>query len=80
VLRCHRLVFSLLWVVAPLAAQQTSDPTDAFTKVDTMIPMRDGVRLHTSIFVPRADHGPLPFMLQRTPYGIDERPRGAFAG
>src|SRR2546422_749304 len=45
-----------------------------------MIPMRDGVRLHTSIFVPKADHGPLPFMLQRTPYGIDETPRRALAG
>ena len=76
----HRFVFLLWCVVAPLAAQETSDPTEAFTKVDTMIPMRDGVRLHTSIFVPKADHGPLPFMLQRTPYGIDERPRGALAG
>src|SRR2546430_11836716 len=45
-----------------------------------MIPMRDGVRLHASILVPKADQGPLPFMLQRTPYGIDERPRGALAG
>jgi len=77
---CHRFVFSLWCVVAPLAAQETSDPTEAFTKVDTMIPMRDGVRLHTSIFVPKADHGPLPFMLQRTPYGIDETPRRALAG
>jgi len=57
---CHRFVFSLWWVVAPLAAQGTSDPTEAFTKVDTMIPMRDGVRLHTSIVVPKADHGSLP--------------------
>ena len=77
---CHRFVVSLWCVVAPLAAQQTSDPTEAFTKVDTMIPMRDGVRLHTSIFVPKADHGPLPFMLQRTPYGIDQAPRGELAG
>ncbi len=57
---CDRFVFSLWWVVAPLAAQGTSDPTEAFTKVDTMIPMRDGVRLHTSIVVPKADHGSLP--------------------
>ena len=77
---CHRFVFSLWCVVAPLAAQETSDPTEAFTKVDTMIPMRDGVRLHTSILVPKADHGALPFMLQRTPYGIDETPRRALAG
>ncbi len=74
------LLLGLSCVVAPLAAQQPSDPTDAFTKVDTMIPMRDGIRLHTSIFVPKAAHGPLPFILERTPYGIDEAPHWVLAG
>ncbi len=36
--------------------------------------MRDGVRLHTAFYVPRAVHGPLPFILLRTPYGIDDWP------
>src|SRR6266576_6861876 len=35
-----------------------------------MIPMRDGVKLHTTIFVPRGVAGPLPFVFMRTPYGI----------
>ena len=74
------LLLGLSCVVAPLAAQQPSDPTDAFSKVDTMIPMRDGIRLHTSIFVPKATPGPLPFIVERTPYGIDEAPRWVLAG
>jgi len=37
-----------------------------------MIPMRDGVRLHIAIYTPTAMSGPLPIMLLRTPYGIDE--------
>ena len=74
------LLLGLSCVVAPLAAQQPPDPTDAFTKVDTMIPMRDGIRLHTSIFVPKAAQGPLPFIVERTPYGIDEAPRWVLAG
>jgi len=44
---------------------------DAFTVQDVMIPARDGVRLHTKIFSPKAATGPLPILLRRTPYGID---------
>jgi len=78
--RYCRLVVWLSCVAAPLAAQEPPDPTVAFPKIDTMIPMRDGVRLHTSIFVPQADHPPLPFILERTPYGIDEAPRWVLGG
>ena len=31
--------------------------------------MRDGVRLHTTLFIPRDASGSLPILLQRTPYG-----------
>ena len=34
------------------------------------IPMRDGVTLHVEIFQPGEAHAPLPFLLQRTPYGV----------
>ncbi len=33
--------------------------------------MRDGVKLNTKIFVPAEADEPLPFVLLRTPYGID---------
>jgi putative CocE/NonD family hydrolase len=41
----------------------------AMTRIDTMIPMRDGTRLHTVVIAPVAPSAPLPILLQRTPYG-----------
>ena len=41
--------------------------------------MRDGVRLHTLIFVPKEKTEPLPIILVRTPYGIDTRAKRDFA-
>ncbi len=44
-------------------------PTDAFdyTKREAMIPMRDGVKLHTIILLPKGAHA-APILLTRTPY------------
>jgi predicted acyl esterase len=39
---------------------------------EVMIPMRDGVRLQTEIAQPIAQSKPLPILLDRTPYGIDD--------
>jgi len=52
-----------------LFAQQP-DSAPGYDLTEAMIPMRDGVKLHTTIFVPRQAHGPLPFVFTRTPYGI----------
>ncbi len=42
-----------------------------YERRDVMIPMRDGVKLHTVIILPkRADHAPI--LLTRTPYNADE--------
>ncbi|MHB1056318.1 MAG: CocE/NonD family hydrolase, partial [Rhodanobacter sp.] len=38
-----------------------------YVKRDAMIPMRDGVKLHTVILIPKGAHG-LPMLLERTPY------------
>ena len=46
-----------------------------FRVSDAMIPMRDGVRLHTKIFTPKEASGPLPIILLRTPYGVEGRRR-----
>jgi putative CocE/NonD family hydrolase len=40
-----------------------------YNRADHMVPMRDGVRLHTQVFVPEGMDRP-PFLLIRTPYGI----------
>jgi putative CocE/NonD family hydrolase len=43
-----------------------------YTRRVVDIPMRDGVRLHTVIVIPRGAHR-APILLTRTPYGADER-------
>jgi len=42
-----------------------------YRKVTAMIPMRDGVKLFTSIFEPVNATETVPILLQRTPYGAD---------
>jgi putative CocE/NonD family hydrolase len=37
---------------------------------EVMIPMRDGVRLQTVLLTPKNPKGPLPFLIDRTPYGV----------
>jgi uncharacterized protein len=37
---------------------------------DAMIPVRDGIKLHTVVYSPKGFSGPLPIMFIRTPYGI----------
>ena len=37
---------------------------------EVMIPMRDGVRLQTVLLTPKNAKGPLPFLIDRTPYGV----------
>jgi len=62
------LAVACVLAAAPLVlpAQQDS----SFTMTEAMIPMRDGVKLYTKVFVPRAPGGPRPFLFVRTPYGI----------
>lgn len=55
--------------IAPLSAQQPEAP---FTRSEVMIPMRDGVRLHTFIYVPTRTDEKLPIMFLRTPYGTGD--------
>jgi putative CocE/NonD family hydrolase len=45
-----------------------------YTKQEAMIPMRDGVKLHAVILRPTGSERSgetLPFLMQRTPYGVD---------
>ncbi len=42
-----------------------------YNRKEVMIPMRDGVRLHAVILRPTDSNAPLPFLMQRTPYGVD---------
>jgi putative CocE/NonD family hydrolase len=59
-----------------LAAQTTPEPP--YDKTEVMIRMRDGIRLHTEIYVPKHSSEPLPFLITRTPYGPGLDPRGFY--
>lgn len=69
-------VLGLSVFVAP-AIVQAQEPTQLesyirlhYSKSEHMIPMRDGVKLFTSVFVPRDGTKPCPFLIKRTPYGV----------
>jgi putative CocE/NonD family hydrolase len=67
-----RLLVALfcLAVVQTLNAQQATSSTSAVYKTsESMIPMRDGVRLYSQVYVPTAASEKLPILLLRTPYG-----------
>jgi len=49
-----------------------------YQRSEAMIPMRDGVKLHVVILKPADIAAPLPFLMQRTPYGCDETSRSSF--
>jgi putative CocE/NonD family hydrolase len=67
-------------LLAPVCAQQQPSPEEIkrqteytrahYTKYDYRIPMRDGVRLYTSVYVPKDGARPYPFLVLRTPYSI----------
>jgi putative CocE/NonD family hydrolase len=76
------LLATVLAALPPAApAQQPFDVRAAYTKREVMVPMRDGVRLYTRIFVPKDTTRPHPIVMVRTPYGNfpygpDSFPRG----
>jgi putative CocE/NonD family hydrolase len=41
-----------------------------YTKIERLIPMRDGVKLFTAIYVPKSKDKKYPFMINRTPYTV----------
>jgi len=49
-----------------------------YQRIEAMIPMRDGVKLHTVILNPADIKTPLPFLILRTPYGVDGTSRASF--
>jgi len=74
-------IVSLVAALSYCAANQASaaDPTpdtnavwlaEHYTKYEHRIPMRDGVRLFTRVYVPKDDSQAWPIILTRTPYAL----------
>src|SRR5216110_3432551 len=53
-----------------LVAQDSVVPRSNYTKMEYRIPMRDGVKLFTSIYVPADRSQTYPILMTRTPYGV----------
>jgi putative CocE/NonD family hydrolase len=76
----RRTVLLLALLLAPASASAQLDSVKAnYTKYEFKVPMRDGVKLHTTVFVPKDDSQTYPFLMQRTPYdcapyGVDKYP------
>ena len=49
-----------------------------YQRTEVMIPMRDGVKLHTILLKPTDINTRLPFLIQRTPYGAGSLNRASF--
>ena len=70
------LIVALWFCASPLAAEDKSTDVNAawlaehYTKYEHRIPMRDGVRLFTRVYVPKDDSQAWPILLTRTPYGL----------
>jgi putative CocE/NonD family hydrolase len=62
--------FLVLVATSILVAQPRFDVRAHYTKQEVMIPMRDGVRLFTSIYIPKDTTERYPIMLNRTPYSV----------
>src|SRR5260370_40683587 len=58
------------------AQQQPPDYSKLFDKSEVMIPVRDGVKLHTEVYAPKNLTEPLPILFERTPYGISNKDTG----
>jgi putative CocE/NonD family hydrolase len=76
------LLAGLVLISTDSRAQQFASDTASqefvrshYTKYEYRIPMRDGVRLFTAVYVPKAsafadDAGPYPLLMERTPYSV----------
>ena len=48
----------------------------AYEKIEARVPMRDGTRLYTAVYVPKGGAG-FPLLMERTPYGSGPYGKGA---
>ena len=82
-MKAPRIIVSIItsWAVVALVACCKSQPLpdsifirENFNKHEFQIPMRDGIRLFTAVYVPKDTSEARPILLTRTPYSV--RPYG----
>jgi predicted acyl esterase len=69
-----RVLSALLFIAFPfISFSQQIDSAwfvNNYTKIEQQIPMRDGKKLFTSIYVPKNKSEKHPILMMRTPYGV----------
>ena len=67
-------LFIIICILAFKAKSQNSDEAafikDNYTKMDTTITMRDGIKLYTVIYSPKDQSVKYPILMERTPYSV----------
>lgn len=71
-------LLGLLFLVPLFYFSQQNYVAENFTKIDTLIPMRDGVKLYTVIYIPKDHSQKYPFLMNRTPYSVAPYGKGKF--
>jgi uncharacterized protein len=72
--RVRRLLAAPLLIASVAIVQMRGEQSGqaALSASETMIAMRDGQRLYTQVYAPKAASGGLPILLLRTPYGTGD--------
>lgn len=65
----QRPLAALALAAVQAAAQGSAWNAAHYHKREVLVPMRDGQRLFTAIYTPAGAKGPLPILMERTPYG-----------
>src|SRR5580698_9161334 len=75
---CCRVILSICFLVSAVGLKAQESPqkgeSKEYARSEAMIPMRDGAKLHVVILRPVGSEStgePLPFLMERTPYGTD---------
>ena len=70
-LKLHLLIALIAFSVS-VRAQETDSAyvRNNYTKIERQIAMRDGVKLFTSIYIPKDQSKKYPFLINRTPYTV----------
>jgi uncharacterized protein len=67
-----KIIISVIFISCIITtALAQIDTVIKYRKSSAMIPMRDGVKLFTVMLIPVNAKGPVPVLLERTPYGAD---------
>ncbi|MBS0262207.1 MAG: CocE/NonD family hydrolase, partial [Planctomycetes bacterium] len=72
---CPVLLFVALWLLPEPARAQDAEQLASYirlhySKQEHLIPMRDGVKLFTAIYIPRDTTRKYPMLMKRTPYSV----------